>query len=107
MSLFQLTHGLHREDQPAAMAARVTHVGQAHFAGSGPPGRTCRECTLWHWSAKVEGWSQLHVPKPSSCAKYKELMRAWGRRVPHGAMACRHFVMRDHAMPLTKPEKVT
>jgi hypothetical protein len=106
MTFFPLTHGLHREDQPAAHAAKHTHLGQAHFAGSGPGGRTCRDCAMWSWSPKVQGWAKFTGPKASPCAKYRELMRGWGRSVPHGALACRHFLPRDAEIPLVKPEKV-
>ncbi|MCP1558600.1 UNVERIFIED_ORG: hypothetical protein M2438_002687 [Methylobacterium sp. SuP10 SLI 274] len=105
MTLFQLTHGLNREgaDYAFASAASVTHVGQAHLAGTGPAGRTCRECVRWQhcgsWSA--DGGP----PKPSKCAKYKELMRGWGKPVPHNALACRHFDLSADPTPLTKPEK--
>lgn len=107
MTLFNLTHGLHREDQPTASAAAGTHVGQAHFAGSGPMGRTCRECVNWVWSSKVDGWSKFDGPRPARCAKYKGLMREWGRKVPHGAYSCKYFELRDSEVPLVKPEKAS
>jgi len=106
MSLFPLTYGLNREGPENAFvsAASVTHVGQAHLAGSGPTGATCRECAYWQhcklW--KADGGP----PKPSPCAKYKQLMRAWGRPIPHNALACKYFEASEHPTPLSKPEKV-
>lgn len=103
MTYFQLTHGLHREDQPEARAAAHTHVGQAHFAASGPIGKTCRECARWRF---VKQWkANGGPPKPSPCAKYNELMRGWGCSVPHDAWACRHFEQRLEEIALTKPER--
>jgi len=35
-----------------------TFLGQAHIAGTGPEGRTCRECRFWHawkWRKLVGG----------------------------------------------------
>lgn len=35
-----------------------TFLGQAHIAGTGPEGRTCRECRFWHtwkWRELVGG----------------------------------------------------
>lgn len=30
-----------------------TYLGQAHIAGTGPEGKTCRECIFWHvWKSK-------------------------------------------------------
>jgi hypothetical protein len=43
----KLTQG-HSPEDAARIAA--THPGQAHWAGSGPPGRTCHEC-IEHWGA--------------------------------------------------------
>lgn len=103
MALYSVTRGLHREDQPAAIAAAHTHIGQAHFAGSGPVGRTCRECHHWAWSAQVDGWSTFAGPNPARCVQYKMLMRAWGRKVPHSAFACRHFDLRENEIPLVRP----
>lgn len=103
MVFFNLTHGLHREDQPEARAAAATHLGQAHFAASGPVGKTCRECTRWQF---VRQWkANGGPPKASPCAKYRELMQAWGKNVPHDAWACKYFVERDAAVALVRPEK--
>lgn len=104
MALFNLTHGLNRDDQPVAHAAARTHVGQARFAGSGPPHEICRNCESWQF---VKQWFAAGGPKPSRCAQYFRMMRSWGPNVPHDARACKYFCQRDAVIPLVRPEKVT
>lgn len=104
MSLFHLTHGLSREgpERDFVSAAARTHVGQAHLAGSGPFGKTCRECLSWQF---VKAWAAKGGPKPSPCAQYRRLMREWGRNVPHDAAACKYFEPRGALISLLKPER--
>jgi hypothetical protein len=60
---------------------RGTHPGQAHWAGSGPAGKTCAGCVFW----VIPGRIRL-------CRKYKELMGHWAKKpLPANAAACRHF----------------
>ncbi|ACL60615.1 hypothetical protein [Methylobacterium nodulans] len=98
MALFDLTPGLHRGDQPVAQLAARTHKGQAHFAGTGPAGKQCRQCARWMF---VGQWR--HGPAPSPCGKYRELMRQKGKPVPYGAAACKFFEPRAQEIPLAKP----
>jgi hypothetical protein len=84
---------------PATDLFADTHEGQAHAAGSGPTGRTCKECL--HWGApggapRHSYWSggSKHGPrlKPHNCGKYRSLMRGVaGPEVPHDAKACKYF----------------
>lgn len=77
-----------------ARAARASHPGMAHFAGTGPRGMTCRECIHWqHQPYDYHSKTGKHhgLIKPATCAKYKALMGEKGKAVPDFADACRHF----------------
>ena len=65
---------------------RETKSGQAHLAGSGPPGKRCKDCS--HFLGK-DG-------KPGTCAVTARLRIAQKNRTKaekfHGsAAACKHF----------------
>ncbi len=88
----------HTEPNPdLAQLARLSHPGQAHFAGTGPQGKTCRECV--HWNAPrsyfdyySKGSKHGQVLKPQKCAKYFRLMNgSFGDNVPHEAPSCKYF----------------
>lgn len=75
-------------------AYRKTFPGQAHLAGSGPEGKTCRECRLFSNEGRYSANSAKHPPnslKPGHCRKYTVLMKRQGAKFPHSARACRHF----------------
>lgn len=99
----EMTPNLH--DAGFEDAIRATFLGQAHIAGTGPEGKTCRECRMWYVMSR-------HVPdgplRPASPGYYGkrhpetplELKRAncnqpiphkAKRRVPHEAKACMFF----------------
>lgn len=62
-----------------------TVPGQAHWGGSGPPGRTCGECQ--HWVS--------YLRRGMRCDQYYRMMRRWHQeRLPASALACRHFLER-------------
>lgn len=65
-------------------AARKTYVGMAHFAGTGPAGKTCRTCT--HFAPAFKGRSRNRV-----CHRFKELTGKWGDSIPAKALACKHY----------------
>lgn len=70
---------------------RVTHKGMAHFAGTGPNGRTCRECIHWdHFNGSYrKGDGRI---SKASCKKFSALTRGEkGHPVPDDAMACKYF----------------
>ena len=96
----------------AAIAA--TFLGQAHIAGTGPAGATCRECVFWHlikFRKVSDGvYDELHVPpgyfgkkhKTTPCeikkAKcHRPIMNKANRQIPHHASACRLFERNDNA----------
>ena len=63
-------------------AALKTHIGMAHFAGTGPKGKTCRQCIHWlHIGHKKTDRTPLNAP----CAK------GTGAKFKHDASACKHF----------------
>lgn len=83
---------------PSLETARAqTYPGMAHFAGSGPSQRTCRECLHWtgcgldsgHFAKKGIHAGQL---KPRACGRYRSLMQGdVGPGVPHNVRACKYF----------------
>lgn len=94
MSLFTKDIQEHLAPAPFDRAARITHPGMAHFAGSGPALKTCRECEFWggpqpDYRSKNGKWRGLI--KPARCRKYRALTGAIGDEIPDDAAACRHF----------------
>jgi hypothetical protein len=88
---------------------RATYAGMAHFAGTGPEGRTCRACIFWTGCGDPVGYSsKLGTPNPRRCAKYQAVMNGKrGDKVPHDARACRHFEdTRASQPPLQGPRRL-
>ncbi|MCK1671064.1 hypothetical protein [Bradyrhizobium sp. 150] len=79
---------------------RLSHKGMAHFAGTGPNGRTCRECIHWdHFNGSYRKTDGRISKAP--CKMFTELTRGTkGMPVPDDAMACRYFEFNSSA-----PEK--
>ena len=75
-----------------------SHPGQAHFGGTGPAGKTCREC--WHFEIQQAdhggapttfSYTQADL-KPGTCAKFAAMMRVNScPSFPHSAAACKYF----------------
>lgn len=83
----------------------ATHVGMAHFAGSGPAGATCRHCVHWqHADWHSNSGKHGGAPKDSACAEHRRLSANPGAKVPHSAMACKYFGEREQPVPLRRPE---
>uniref|UniRef100_UPI003BA8A676 hypothetical protein n=1 Tax=Stappia sp. TaxID=1870903 RepID=UPI003BA8A676 len=111
----------HMTAAPCDPQARQTYVGQVHFAGSGPEGRTCRECRHWFvWKNVFDEGLPRRVPSPPPYygAKHKEtaneLMPARchvplpGKArlsVPHHAAACRFFDPAEHPPAAMRDEE--
>lgn len=89
------------------LAASV--AGMAHFAGTGPIGRTCRECESWGFprlgKPDADGLCDILPPTfkrdPATgelcarrCYRFRQLTGQAGGAIGHGAQACRHFVER-------------
>ncbi len=87
---------------PALDSARSRTVpGMAHWAGSGPKGKTCRQCLFWDNCGADPGYyaktGKHHGSiKPRSCRKYQQMMNnIEGPAVPHTAAACKYFSPND------------
>ena len=109
MTTIMLTDGLFRDGQEEIVRlAPRTYVGMAHFAGTGPEGKTCRECdfwaTQWKW-ARVVALGHGGFPMPGRCRKHTVFAMRKGEQVPHDAEACKHFAPTENPQPLRRPEK--
>lgn len=99
-----------------------THPGQAHWAGSGPDGKTCHGCAehwgaLRRWDPKANGGEGELVAqrpsydpvtlalKPIPCHKRTRVMGSRGQPVPNNCAACRFFTENPSPPPLVKPVK--
>lgn len=103
--LFEINEELHRTRHDNRFA--MTHLGQAHLAGTGPKGKTCRECV--YWGRKLEGG--VVPPQYSSTKKtlnqggcHYSIPGKSSRTFPHYAGACRFFEQHDAPPPVTDPE---
>lgn len=101
-----LTPGLMPPDdavQARRLAASVP--GMAHWAETGPDGRTCRECL--HWGSGKRFRREEGQLCPRRCRQFSRLMQgAEGPGVPHGQASCRHFSLRDPAPSIApRPRK--
>lgn len=70
---------------------RMTYGGMAHFAATGPEGKTCRMCE--HWLS--EGHAASGILKPARCDKFRQMTGKRGEAIPHSAHACKYFVEND------------
>lgn len=105
-TLFKLTE--HRTRAPFDAQLSKTYLGQAHIAGTGPAGKTCRECKHWHlWEPiyypeeyrkrEVREWRRAEVGhkkrkgeiRDAQCNKLPD--RKPDKLIPHNARACRLF----------------
>lgn len=78
-----------------------THAGMAHFGGTGPAGKTCRECVNFKDDGYLMATNEL---KPGRCAEYlKRMGLVTGPKFPHSVSACKHFVDNPNAKPMFKP----
>lgn len=102
--------------------AKNTPAGMAHISGTGPEGKTCRECVHWAGNELVSPKSKREgvtlparyarrrwrygQPAPQACLKYRAMRRAQiqdeprSRRVPHDCLACSHFVLAVDPQPV-------
>jgi hypothetical protein len=71
-----------------------TWAGMAHFAGTGPPGKTCRECE--HWAHA--GYNANGTIMRAACEKFQKMMPAAKQQpFPHYLRACKYFVSNPRA----------
>lgn len=87
----------HIHTNVTAEQTRKTHAGMMHWAGTGPKGKTCRECR--HWKGENgERYSGSGELKPAPCRLYAARMIGKPPKVPHSAAACKYF--EEDAVPL-------
>lgn len=99
-----------------------TYLGQAHIAGTGPSGKTCRECRFWaikkfrkiadgkydEYLTNPGYFGKKHTTKPLEIKKAKcnrPIMNKANRLIPHKAKACRLFEQADNPPAAIKAEK--
>lgn len=107
-----------RMDQPI----RETYLGQAHIAGTGPEGTTCRECIWWRiLGRKRDSFGNLietvkspayfgkkHETHPCELKKHKctrPIMNKANRLIPHHAKSCRLFEAAENPPPAKRGPK--
>lgn len=92
------------KDRLSPLASR-THRGMAHFAGTGPRGKTCRECKYWAACNGYYAKSSRHgdTLKPSPCLQFRKLTGGEGPGIPGSAPACKYFDPAKDPAPLFDP----
>ena len=93
MALLNLTQNLTRiASDDLSRQIRKTHVGMAHFTGSGPAGARCRQCMFWR-DAELAARPEMmrEKLKPATCRKFTHLTNKQGQKVPAAASACKYF----------------
>ncbi len=82
-------------DDISEKGIRETPPGMAHWTGTGPKGKVCRECVHYVSDARYSANSPGHAKnqlKPGWCKKTKELQGGMkGPVFPTESKACRHF----------------
>jgi hypothetical protein len=88
--------------RPSSHMLNASYPGMAHFALTGPPGMTCRNCEHWTGCGLLQSFYPAGggILKPRACEKYMALMGKPRHAVPHYAAACRHFVLNPHPPPI-------
>lgn len=67
---------------------RDTPPGMAHWMGTGPAGKTCRECTFFD----ADGHDAAGMLKAARCKKHTALMNGrQGPKIKHANASCRFF----------------
>ena len=107
--LLKLTPRLTRD--PVRDAASTTYQGMAHFAGTGPAGKTCRECRFWRPTAGpashqygLQGSKHGRQLKEHCCFKFRALTGAYGPKIPHKVRACKYFEPAEKTPPIFDPK---
>lgn len=84
---------------------RKTPNGMAHWAGTGPEGKTCRECEHWQHEKRyyAKRGLQRGTLKPARCRKYKTMMNGQtGGEIPHDARSCKYFAQALFVPPIAQ-----
>ena len=74
-----------------------TRSGQAHWAGTGPDGTTCGECSyLGYWKRTYNASGDLtDTHKSGGCSEYRRLTGRHGPVIPLGTPSCKYFKPRN------------
>lgn len=94
MSLFKESIQDHLTAAPVDALARASFPGMAHFAGTGPRGKTCRECLFWKHGAhdyRSKAGKYRGLIEPASCGKYRAITLSEGSKIPDDAASCKYF----------------
>lgn len=99
----------------ASNRIKNTHIGQAHIAGTGPSGTTCRSCRMWanlaiggtvmeyKYSGDGTGDGDMLL-QPSMCNK--PIANKANKRVPHNAAACLFYDENKSPPPISRERKL-
>ena len=69
--------------------------GMAHFAGTGPNGKTCGQCEFWGYQRETKKGLKFQF----SCKKYNQITGKNGSIIPGLTLACRYFDEKFHEQP--------
>ena len=94
MSLFKESLQDHLTASPVDAFARASYPGMAHFAGTGPHGKTCRECLFFNHGPhdyRAKNGKHRGLIEPATCGKYRAITLNVGAKIPDDAQACKYF----------------
>jgi hypothetical protein len=80
----------------------ATPSGMAHWAGSGPDLKTCRECVFFDHGNSYYSKTGMRGGglKPAKCKKYRAMTQQNGGNIPHETRACKYFEQSDKVPPV-------
>lgn len=115
-----LAFGDHLTPAPFDNRIRGTYLGQAHIAGTGPAGTTCRECMFWRlFGKRKQGghvveyvkdpayFGKKHSSSPCELKKQRctrPILNKANRLIPHYAPSCRLFEAAEKAPPIKRAD---
>lgn len=76
-------------DPELARLREKTPPGMAHWAGTGPEGKTCGGCN--HWGYWYETRAGISKRKTSCCEVYYRHLHIHGGSLPATTPACKYF----------------
>jgi hypothetical protein len=81
---------------------RNTPSGMAYWAGSGPEGKTCRECR----NLGKAQYSTSGMLKATKCDKYTELSYREGKAIPYDSRACKYFIQSENPPSIMATKRI-
>ena len=93
---------LTQPDKGLGAMIAATHSGMAHWSGSGPEFKTCRECTFFDHGNSYYSKTGMRGGglKPAKCKKYRAMTSQSGDNIPHATRACKYFEQADTVPPV-------